>query len=132
MKYRLLIFLFLFLVQPVNAQMNVEHISMITTPILLCKGDSVVSQGTGFYYALHDTAKNQTIIFLVTNYHVLTGSAPSENKPPIGDSIVFSFHKDEKNTGSIKKIRLPLFTKLNAPIWISSQTYAGEGLRSLA
>ncbi|MCL4510452.1 MAG: serine protease [Bacteroidetes bacterium] len=110
-------------VQSMNAQPNVEHLSMITTPVLLLKGNSIVSQGTGFYYALQDTAKNATVIFLVTNYHVLTGSAPSEKKPPIGDNIVFFFHKDEKNTGDLKEVRYPLFTRLGDPIWITSKTY---------
>lgn len=101
----------------------VEHISMITTQVLLLRGDNVVSQGTGFYYALHDTSNNLNIIFLVTNYHVLTGSAPSEHKAPIGDNIVFYFHKDEKNTGDLKQVRFPLFTKRNDPIWICSKDY---------
>lgn len=113
----------LMLVRPTNAQPNVEHISMITTPVLLLKGNSVVSQGTGFYYALQDSAKNASVIFLVTNYHVLTGSAPSERKPPIGDNIAFFFHKDEKNSGDLKEVRYPLFTRLGDPIWITSKTY---------
>jgi hypothetical protein len=106
-----------------NGQTKVEHISMITTPVLLLKGDTAVSQGTGFYYALQDTIKHESVMFLVTNYHVLTGSAPNEKKPPIGDNIVFFFHKDEKNTGILKQVRFPLFTKLNDPIWICSKDY---------
>lgn len=96
---------------------------MITTPVILLKGDSAISEGTGFYFALQDTSKPGTILFLVTNYHVLTGSSPSEKKPPIGDNIIFYFHKDDKNTGQLKTIRFPLFTKRNDPIWISNKTY---------
>ena len=123
MRLKLHILLAFLLTLSASAQMKVEHISMITTPVLLLKGDSVASQGTGFYYALQDTAKNATIIFLVTNYHVLTGSAPHEKKAPIGDNIIFFFHKDETNTGDLKQIRFPLFTKRNDPIWISSRNY---------
>jgi len=105
-----------------ESQLKVEHISMITTPILLLKGDLVVSQGTGFYFIVADKAKNSNIIFLVTNHHVLTGSAPNENKPPIGDNVIFFFHKDENATGVLKQVRFPLFTKNQDPIWISSKS----------
>jgi hypothetical protein len=115
--------LVLLLTAKAYAQMNIEHISMITTPVLLLKGDSTVSQGTGFYFALQDTAKPGTILFLVTNYHVLTGSAPDEKKPPIGDNIVFYFHRDDKNTGELKTIRFPLFTRQHDPIWIASKSH---------
>jgi hypothetical protein len=96
---------------------------MITTPVLLLNGDKVVSQGSGFYYAIHDSTKNTNIIFLVTNYHVLTGSAPSEKRPPVGDNVIFFFHKDQQNTGDLKQVRFPLFTKLKDPIWICSKNY---------
>ena len=124
MRYPTFLIIIFLMVQTMNGQTNkVEHISMITTPILLLKGDTVVSQGTGFYYALRDSSKNAEIIFLVTNYHVLTGSAPFEKKPPIGDNIAFSFHKDQNNTGDLKQVRFPLFTKLKDPIWICSKNY---------
>ena len=103
--------------------MDVEHISLITTKVILLKGDTAISEGTGFYFALQDSTKSGSILFLVTNYHVLTGSAPREKKPPIGDNIVFYFHKDDKNTGDLKTIRFPLFTKRNDPIWISSKSF---------
>jgi len=104
------------------SQMNVEHISMITTNVVLLKGDTIVSQGTGFYAALQGS-ENNSVLFLVTNFHVLTGSSPSEKKPPIGDNIVFYFHTDEINTGKLKEIRLPLFTKRGDPTWISNKNY---------
>lgn len=62
-------------VMQANAQ-EIEHISLITTPIQLLKGNVVISQGTGFYYLLEDSTKGK-IIFLVTNYHVLTGNSPN-------------------------------------------------------
>lgn len=99
--------------------MDVEHLSMITTPVLLLKGETLVSQGTGFYYALQ-TPKG-SIIFLVTNHHVLTGYAPNEDKPPIGDNIAFYVHKDADNPSNTNEIRFPLFTKDNKPIWLNSK-----------
>ncbi|MFH1927236.1 MAG: serine protease [Chloroflexota bacterium] len=102
--------------------MAVEHLSMITTPVILLKGKEMVSQGTGFYYALQDSSHG-TILFLVTNYHVLTGYPPKETKPPKGDNIVFYLHKDADNPGDVKQIRFPLFTKHGKPVWLSSKEF---------
>ena len=103
-----------------NAQ-AVEHVSLITTPIILLKKEKVISRGTGFYYILEDSDKH--IVFLVTNYHVLTGNSPSSSEPPKGDNIKFYFHKDPNNPGDVKEIRIPLYTKENNKIWISSSDY---------
>lgn len=102
--------------------MAIEHLSMITTPVILLKGNKMVSQGTGFYYGLKDSSQS-TILFLVTNYHVLTGYSPKESKPPKGDYITFYFHKDAQNPGDVKEIKLPLFTKNGKPIWLTSKEF---------
>jgi len=102
--------------------MAIEHLSMITTPVILLKGDKVVSQGTGFYYEQRDSSQN-VILFLVTNYHVLTGYSPKETNPPKGDNIIFYFHKDVKNPGDVKQIKLPLFTKNGKAIWLRSKEF---------
>lgn len=101
--------------------MTIDHISLSTTPIFLRKGDNVVSQGTGFYFLTRDE-ENQ-VLFLVTNYHVLTGSAPKEGKPPIGDNILFQFHESETDSGKVRTSGLPLFTPSGRPVWISSSTH---------
>lgn len=103
--------------------MKVDHLSLLTTPIILLKGDTRVSQGTGFYYVQPDSEKKLSAVFLVTNFHVLTGSSPSEKKPPIGDNIIFYCHQDENTPGKVKQLRLPLFTKKNDPIWIASKEF---------
>ncbi|TYO95747.1 trypsin-like peptidase [Geothermobacter ehrlichii] len=101
--------------------MIIDHISLSTTPIFLRQGEQVVSQGTGFYFVKKND-ENQ-VLFLVTNYHVLTGSAPNERKPPIGDNILFQFHESEIETGRVRNTVLPLFTPSGRPLWISSMTY---------
>ena len=102
--------------------MVVEHLSMITTPVILLKDNETLSQGTGFYYGLHDSSHG-TILFLVTNYHVLTGYPSKVTKPPKGDNIIFYMHKDADNPGDVKQIRFPLFTKNGKPIWLSSKEF---------
>jgi hypothetical protein len=102
--------------------MEVEQISLSTTPVFLAKGDTVVSQGTGFFYLYLHRNLNLKILYLVTSYHVLTGSRPSEQKPPQGDSITFQFHRSEAVPGDIKNVHLPLFTKDEKPRWITSSS----------
>lgn len=99
---------------------DVDHLSLSTTPVVLLKGDQPVSQGTGFYFAR--TVDEQSVVFLVTNYHVLTGHAPEEHKPPIGDNITFQFHNSATQTGDVRTVRLPLFTKQSKPIWITNDS----------
>jgi len=95
---------------------------MITTPVILLKGNTRVSQGTGFYYGLEDSSHG-SLLFLVTNYHVLTGYPPEKAKPPKGDNVVFYLHRDIDNPGDVKQIRFPLFTKNGKPIWLSSKEF---------
>jgi len=95
---------------------------MITTPIILLKGNKTISQGTGFYYGLQDSSQG-AVLFLVTNYHVLTGYPPEKAKPPKGDNIIFYLHKDAENPGNIKQIRFPLFTKNDKPVWLNSKEF---------
>lgn len=101
---------------------KVDHISLSTTPVFLYKNEQVVSQGTGFFYSRQDTNKSG-VLFLVTNYHVLTGFSPAEAKAPIGDNIAFQFHLSEIETGNVGTIRFPLFSKNNKPVWIQSTSH---------
>jgi len=102
--------------------MAVEHLSMITTPVVLLKGSEITSQGTGFYYVLHDSSHGG-ILFLVTNHHMVTGYAPEETKPPKGDNILFYLHKDADDPGYVSGIGFPLYTKDGKPIWLSSKEF---------
>ncbi|GGF40794.1 S1 family peptidase [Echinicola rosea] len=96
-----------------------EDASLITTPIKLLKGNELVSQGTGFY--VYHECDSKQIIFLVTNYHVLTGSAPLEKKAPIGDNISFNIHISKDNPEKVKEFRFPLYTSENKPVWLVNE-----------
>ncbi len=102
--------------------MGVEDISLSTTPVILSRGDTVVSQGTGFFYLHRHTDLDLKILYLVTTYHVLTGSRPLEHKPPAGDTITCQFHRSEDVPGDIKTVHLPLFTKHGKSVWITSSS----------
>lgn len=99
--------------------MAVNYLTLTTTPIILRKGTEFLSQGTGFYFTSGD--EENKILFLVTNYHVVTGSSPAEKKLPMGDNIEFQFHKSEENIGDTKSVSLPLYNKECKPIWITSK-----------
>lgn len=64
--------------------MKIDHLSLSTTPIFLLDNDKIVSQGTGFYYVHQEDKIN--VLYLITNYHVLTGSSPTEKKSNKGNS----------------------------------------------
>lgn len=98
--------------------MAIDHLSLSTSPVSLLKGDVEVSQGTGFFYV--GKHGDEQVVYLVTNYHVLTGHAPSEGKPPIGDNIIFQFHKSAEKPGELQHVRMPLFTKQGKAVWIQS------------
>jgi len=103
-----------------NNQLNVDHISLSTTPIFLWKGQKLVSQGTGFYYRY----KSEKLSFtnLITSYHVLTGHRPLEDIEDQGDNIAFHFHRSATNTGDIKVVRISLHTPNGKPIWLTNTT----------
>ncbi len=101
--------------------MPIDHLSFSTTPIILRNNDDIVSQGTGFFY-IRET-EGQQVLFLVTNYHVLTGSSPEKREPPKGNNIEWFFHEDKTDSSKIKPTRFPLFNTEGKPIWITSSDY---------
>lgn len=117
----ILLFLPLILYGQTN-NLNLNPLSLSTTKIILCRDAKKLGQGTGFFLQYTDSLK-RSILFLVTNYHVLTGSAPEENKKPIGNNIIFYLHTDSHNPRNQKEIRYPLFTKDNKPVWLTSKKY---------
>lgn len=95
----------------------VNHLSLVTTPIELYKGDQIICRGTGFYY--YSKWNGQDGIFLTTNYHVVTGKDdPSDRMTdPKGDSLVFYYHADKDDPSLVVGIKIPLITGSNK-IWL--------------
>lgn len=100
--------------------MAIDHLSLSTTPIILRNNDDVVSQGTGFLFLRE--RENEQALFLVTNYHVLTGSSPEKKEAPKGNNIEWFFHTDKNDSSKLKTIRFPLFNKEGTPLWLTSAT----------
>jgi hypothetical protein len=103
---------------------TVEYMSLMTTPALLLSGARQVSQGTAFLYAT--TKPNGTdidMVFLVTNYHVVTGNEPLSPARSQGDRLQFYFHASRTDPSSYFPVNIPLYTKAGDPIWIRSLEY---------
>lgn len=73
---------------------NVHTLSLATTLIKLKLKGKHISSGTGFFYA--DTVKN--ILYLATNYHVVTGVPPQDQITKQGDSIEFTLKAKDGGT----------------------------------
>ena len=70
------------LVTPVmDQQVELDPASLMTTPIVLMNEGRRVSQGTGFFFASTTADGKADTVFLVTNYHVVTGHAPLSTQP---------------------------------------------------
>ena len=99
----------------------------MTTPVYLFDGPQEVSQGTGFFYAnmKPDRPREAETVFLVTNYHVVTGHAPRTAAPRSGDRIRFALHLDREDLENTRTIELPLYDAHDEPIWASSESFPG-------
>jgi hypothetical protein len=108
---------------PVTAQQSlIEPMSLMTTPVLLAAGNHTSSQGTGFLYA---TTRGSVpdMVFLVTNYHVVTGNEPQSQAPPKGDRLQFYLHTSREDPTNYFTVNIPLYTKAGDPIWIKSSQF---------
>lgn len=145
----LVIFLMLASFSLAQDNISIEELYLITTRLILCRGNDPVNQGTGFYFF------DNNHLFLVTNFHVLTGynpveseslkfgtkiyyitqqsetpgrleqlKLPLESEPLVGDNIIFHIHKNYNNPKDLIEIRLPLFNKKGSPIWFRSKKYS--------
>ena len=99
---------------------DLEPASIMTTPVLLYNRERQVSQGTGFFFA--NTTGNDVpdTVFLVTNYHVVTGHPPGSGNAPNGDRIRFMVHDDPSDVSSIRVIELGLYEPNGTPRWVAS------------
>ncbi|MCR4374426.1 MAG: serine protease [Acidobacteria bacterium] len=112
--------LFGFGVAPALAQATVEYPSLMTTPVYLFNGTRQVSQGTGFFYGVQNAAGVVETVFLVTNYHVVTGHSPGVASPPKGDRVIFYLHLDKNEPSAVKQVALPLYNDVGTPLWEQS------------
>jgi hypothetical protein len=113
---------------PRAQQPAVDEKSLMTTPVYLYNGGAEIAQGTGFFYAnmkLAQQGKEPEVetLFLVTNYHVVTGHGPSIKAARSGDRIRFAFHADPNDLENIRIWELPLYDMRDEPIWAQSKSF---------
>ena len=100
---------------------DLEPASLMTTPILLMSGTRAVSQGTGFFFASTTIDGKPDTVFLVTNYHVVTGRPPLTPGPRAGDHIRFILHENPSELTRVRQIELPLYDQRGDPLWVVSE-----------
>lgn len=114
----------LLLSAPASARQTLVDLqSLMTTPVWLFDRGRQISQGTGFFYANMRPDGAAEAIFLVTNYHVVTGRAPKASGPRVGDRIRFVLHHDEVDLQNVREYELPLYDVNGDPIWLTSSQY---------
>ena len=74
-----------------------------------------ISQGTGFFFASTTADGKADTVFLVTNYHVVTGHAPLSTQPKTGDRIWFVLHEDPADLTRVRPVELPLYDAMATP-----------------
>lgn len=103
---------------------QIEPMSLMTTPALLINGNRQISQGTGFLYATtKPNGKDVDMVFLATNYHVVTGNEPMSQARAQGDRLQFYFHTSRTDPANYFPVTIPLYTKTGEPIWIQSSQF---------
>jgi hypothetical protein len=105
---------------PAYGQVTVEAASLMTTPVYLLDGTRQVSQGTGFFFGIRNPSGVIDTVFLVTNYHVVTGHSPGSTLPRLGDRVGFYLHRDQNEPSDVKQVVLPLYSAAGAPLWEQS------------
>ncbi len=108
---------------PAAAQAVVEPVSLMTTPVYLFQGSRQISQGTGFFFGIPNASNVIDTVFLVTNYHVVTGHSPNTSQPPKGDRVIFYLHTDKTDPSQVKQVALPLYTLAGSPLWVQSEEH---------
>ena len=108
--------------QAQNLPTDLEPPSLMTTPIVLMNGSRAISQGTGFFFASTTIDGKPDTVFLVTNYHVVTGRAPLAPGPRLGDRIRFILHESTTELARVRQIELPLYDERGAPVWVGSDS----------
>jgi hypothetical protein len=105
-----------------QAPADVEPASLMTTPVFLMNGRQAVQQGTGFFFASTKVDGTPDTVFLVTNYHVVTGRPPLSKDAPLGDRVQFLIHEDRVDLARVRHLELPLYDATHQPLWVASDT----------
>ncbi|MCC7185324.1 MAG: trypsin-like peptidase domain-containing protein [Acidobacteria bacterium] len=103
--------------------LTVEPVSLMTTPVYLFQGNRQISQGTGFFYGVANAANVIDTVFLVTNYHVVTGNSPNTTLAAKGDRVIFYLHTDKQDPARVKQVALPLYSTAGVPQWVQSEEH---------
>jgi hypothetical protein len=102
------------------AQPLTEPFSLMTTPVYLFQGGQQISQGTGFFFGIPNASNVIDTVFLVTNYHVITGHSPNTSLSAKGDRVVFYIHLNKDDPSQVKQVVLPLYSTAGVPLWEQS------------
>src|SRR5215472_3332159 len=105
-----------------QAPAEVEPASLMTTPVFLMNGRQAIQQGTGFFFAATKADGSPDTVFLVTNYHVVTGRAPLSKEAGLGDRVQFLIHEDRADLAKVRHLELPLYDAQHQPLWVTSET----------
>jgi hypothetical protein len=100
---------------------DIEAASLMTTPVLLINGARQVSQGTGFFFANTTADGTPDTVFLVTNFHVVTGHPPGSTAHD-GDRVRIYIHESSEDLTRMRRVDLPLYDERGSPKWIASDT----------
>lgn len=109
-------------------QATVEPASLMTTPVYLFQGNRQISQGTGFFFGIPNASNVIDTVFLVTNYHVVTGNSPNTTLSAKGDRVVFYLHIDQQDPSRVKQVALPLYSTAGVPRWVQSEDHPDADL----
>jgi len=105
------------------AQPLTEPFSLMTTPVYLLQGSQQISQGTGFFFGIPNAGNVIDTVFLVTNYHVITGHSPNTALSAKGDRVVFYIHLNKDDPSQVKQVVLPLYSTAGVPQWEQSSDH---------
>ena len=101
---------------------DVEPASLMTTPVFLMNGHQAIQQGTGFFFAATKADGTPDTVFLVTNYHVVTGRPPLSKEAGLGDRLQFLLHEYRTDVAKVRHLELPLYDTQHDPLWVTSQS----------
>ena len=101
-----------------GGSVELDHLSLATTPVVALHGEQPLWQGSGFLY-LFQRGEDQ-FLYLVTNLHVLTGHPPGAKGRSAADHIAFHLRRSAEVSAEVRPVRVPLFTRQGRPVWLES------------